>query len=59
MMSHIYVCICVFDLCVQDKTASGFQRIYHVTDPFIKRLGLEAELQVTVCVCACRWTDEL
>lgn len=32
---------------LQDKRASGFQRFYHVTDPFIKRLGLEAELQVT------------
>lgn len=31
---------------LKDKRASGFQRSYHVTDPFIKRLGLEAELQV-------------
>uniref|UniRef100_A0A8D0CW00 WD and tetratricopeptide repeats 1 n=1 Tax=Sander lucioperca TaxID=283035 RepID=A0A8D0CW00_SANLU len=30
---------------IRDKRASGFQRVYHVTDPFIKRLGLEAELQ--------------
>lgn len=36
------------DLCLQDKRAAGFQRSYHVTDPFIKRLGLEAELQVGV-----------
>uniref|UniRef100_A0A8C2XKH2 WD and tetratricopeptide repeats 1 n=1 Tax=Cyclopterus lumpus TaxID=8103 RepID=A0A8C2XKH2_CYCLU len=33
---------------IRDKRASGFQRSYHVTDPFIKRLGLEAELQVCV-----------
>ncbi|TNN76295.1 WD and tetratricopeptide repeats protein 1 [Liparis tanakae] len=30
---------------IRDKRAAGFQRSYHVTDPFIKRLGLEAELQ--------------
>lgn len=30
---------------------SGFQRFYHVTDPFIKRLGLEAELQVSPRKC--------
>lgn len=36
---------------LQDKKASGFQRFYHVTDPFIKRLGLEAELQVSDSVC--------
>ena len=43
------------DSCLQDKRASGFQRVYHVTDPFIKRLGLEAELQVSdsKCVCVC------
>uniref|UniRef100_A0A3Q1EA78 WD and tetratricopeptide repeats 1 n=1 Tax=Acanthochromis polyacanthus TaxID=80966 RepID=A0A3Q1EA78_9TELE len=34
---------------IRDKRASGFQRFYHVTDPFIKRLGLEAELQVIKC----------
>lgn len=51
-------------MCVQDKRASGFQRFYHVTDPFIKRLGLEAELQVSdsKCVGACRgkelWKDK-
>lgn len=39
-----------FDLCPQDKRVSGFQRFYHVTEPFIKRLGLEAELQVSDCV---------
>uniref|UniRef100_A0A3P8PPG8 WD and tetratricopeptide repeats 1 n=1 Tax=Astatotilapia calliptera TaxID=8154 RepID=A0A3P8PPG8_ASTCA len=31
---------------IRDKRAASFQRFYHVTDPFIKRLGLEAELQV-------------
>ncbi|CAB1333595.1 unnamed protein product [Coregonus sp. 'balchen'] len=30
---------------IRDKRALGFQRQYHVTDPFINRLGLEAELQ--------------
>uniref|UniRef100_A0A8C5GA78 WD and tetratricopeptide repeats protein 1 n=1 Tax=Gouania willdenowi TaxID=441366 RepID=A0A8C5GA78_GOUWI len=29
---------------IVDKKAAGFQRSYHVTDPFIKRLGLEADL---------------
>ena len=43
----------------QDKRTLGFQRNYHVTDPFIKRLGLESELQVPsptvlrVCACVC------
>ena len=47
------------DSCHQDKRALGFQRNYHVTDPFIKRLGLESELQVPspsvllACGCLC------
>lgn len=32
---------------VQERGALGFERHYHVTDPFIRRLGLEAELQVS------------
>uniref|UniRef100_A0AAQ6A9L2 WD and tetratricopeptide repeats 1 n=1 Tax=Amphiprion ocellaris TaxID=80972 RepID=A0AAQ6A9L2_AMPOC len=41
-----------------DKRASGFQRFYHVTDPFIKRLGLEAELQGhTGCVNCLEWNE--
>jgi len=39
-------CVLMEMLILQDKRASGFQRFHHVTDPFIKRLGLEAELQV-------------
>lgn len=39
------VCVCV---CVQENRTLSFQRYYHVTDPFIKRLGLEAELQVSI-----------
>uniref|UniRef100_A0A671KIN5 WD and tetratricopeptide repeats 1 n=1 Tax=Sinocyclocheilus anshuiensis TaxID=1608454 RepID=A0A671KIN5_9TELE len=30
---------------IRENRALDFQRTYHVTDPFIKRLGLEAELQ--------------
>ena len=48
----------MFGFCLQDKRALGFQRVYHVTDPFIKRLGLEAELQVTSLYkhkCVCLW----
>lgn len=33
--------------CLQERGALGFERHYHVTDPFIRRLGLEAELQVS------------
>ncbi|KAF3839966.1 hypothetical protein F7725_018683 [Dissostichus mawsoni] len=46
------------DACVQDKRAPAFQRSYHVTDPFIKRLGLEAELQGhTGCVNCLEWNE--
>uniref|UniRef100_A0A8C1VAZ0 WD and tetratricopeptide repeats 1 n=1 Tax=Cyprinus carpio TaxID=7962 RepID=A0A8C1VAZ0_CYPCA len=34
----------------RENRALDFQRHYHVTDPFIKRLGLEAELQVSVLI---------
>lgn len=46
------VSVCV---CVQENRALSLQRHHHVTDPFIKRLGLEAELQVSIitCVCVC------
>uniref|UniRef100_A0A667ZC11 WD and tetratricopeptide repeats 1 n=1 Tax=Myripristis murdjan TaxID=586833 RepID=A0A667ZC11_9TELE len=43
---------------IKDKRALGFQRFYHVTDPFIKRLGLEAELQGhTGCVNCLEWNE--
>ncbi|XP_028837533.1 WD and tetratricopeptide repeats protein 1 isoform X3 [Denticeps clupeoides] len=43
---------------IRDKRALGFQRHYHVTDPFIKRLGLEAELQGhSGCVNCLEWND--
>ncbi|XP_061676434.1 WD and tetratricopeptide repeats protein 1 [Syngnathoides biaculeatus] len=43
---------------IQDKTVSGFQRFYHVTEPFIKKLGLEAELQGhTGCVNCLEWNE--
>jgi hypothetical protein len=35
----------------QERGALSFERRYHVTDPFIRRLGLEAELQVRDQVC--------
>uniref|UniRef100_A0AAZ3PHM4 WD and tetratricopeptide repeats protein 1 n=1 Tax=Oncorhynchus tshawytscha TaxID=74940 RepID=A0AAZ3PHM4_ONCTS len=42
-----------------DKRALGFQRQYHVTDPFISRLGLEAELQGhTGCVNCLEWNEQ-
>ncbi|XP_024123969.1 WD and tetratricopeptide repeats protein 1 isoform X1 [Oryzias melastigma] len=44
---------------ISDKRASGFQRFHHVTDPFIKRLGLEAELQGhTGCVNCLEWNEK-
>lgn len=45
------MCCCVSVvpvLSLQERGALGFERHYHVTDPFIRRLGLEAELQVSV-----------
>ncbi|XP_061772113.1 WD and tetratricopeptide repeats protein 1 [Nerophis ophidion] len=43
---------------IRDKRATGFQRFYHVTDPLIKRLGLEAELQGhTGCVNCLEWNE--
>ncbi|KAJ8780990.1 hypothetical protein J1605_001033 [Eschrichtius robustus] len=30
---------------IKERGALSFERRYHVTDPFIRRLGLEAELQ--------------
>ncbi|KAG7270907.1 hypothetical protein CRUP_000266 [Coryphaenoides rupestris] len=44
---------------IRDKRALGFQRLNHVTDPFIKRLGLEAELQGhTGCVNCLEWNEK-
>ncbi|XP_059909163.1 WD and tetratricopeptide repeats protein 1 [Gadus macrocephalus] len=44
---------------IRDKRALGFQRNYHVTDPFIKRLGLESELQGhTGCVNCLEWNEK-
>uniref|UniRef100_A0A8C8IWY2 WD and tetratricopeptide repeats 1 n=1 Tax=Oncorhynchus tshawytscha TaxID=74940 RepID=A0A8C8IWY2_ONCTS len=43
----------------QIRRALGFQRQYHVTDPFISRLGLEAELQGhTGCVNCLEWNEQ-
>ncbi|KAM9806359.1 WD and tetratricopeptide repeats protein 1 isoform X1 [Syngnathus typhle] len=43
---------------IQEKRTAGFQRSFHVTDPFIKRLGLEAELQGhTGCVNCLEWNE--
>uniref|UniRef100_A0A8C0XZT6 WD and tetratricopeptide repeats 1 n=1 Tax=Cyprinus carpio carpio TaxID=630221 RepID=A0A8C0XZT6_CYPCA len=43
---------------IQENRALDFQRHYHVTDPFIKRLGLEAELQGhTGCVNCLEWNE--
>ncbi|XP_018590071.1 WD and tetratricopeptide repeats protein 1 [Scleropages formosus] len=43
---------------IREKRALGFQRTYHVTDPFIKRLGLEAELQGhSGCVNCLEWNE--
>uniref|UniRef100_A0A8D2AMC0 WD and tetratricopeptide repeats 1 n=1 Tax=Sciurus vulgaris TaxID=55149 RepID=A0A8D2AMC0_SCIVU len=36
-----------------ERGALSFERRYHVTDPFIRRLGLEAELQVKTPHSAC------
>ncbi|KAI4891514.1 hypothetical protein NFI96_004368 [Prochilodus magdalenae] len=43
---------------IRENRALGFQRHYHVTDPFIKRLGLEAELQGhSGCVNCLEWNE--
>ncbi|CAL1611512.1 unnamed protein product [Knipowitschia caucasica] len=43
---------------IRDKGATRFQRLHHVTDPFIKRLGLETELQGhTGCVNCLEWNE--
>ncbi|KAJ7421186.1 WD and tetratricopeptide repeat protein 1 isoform X2 [Pitangus sulphuratus] len=44
---------------VQERGALGFERHYHVTDPFIRRLGLEAELQGhSGCVNCLEWNEK-
>ncbi|XP_043972401.1 WD and tetratricopeptide repeats protein 1 [Gambusia affinis] len=44
---------------IRDRRAPGFQRSFHVTDPFIKRLGLETELQGhTGCVNCLEWNEQ-
>ncbi|KAJ8340797.1 hypothetical protein SKAU_G00330880 [Synaphobranchus kaupii] len=44
---------------IRDKGALSFQRHYHVTDSFIKRLGLEAELQGhSGCVNCLEWNEK-
>ncbi|CAG00028.1 unnamed protein product [Tetraodon nigroviridis] len=44
---------------IRDKKAPGFQKVYHVTEPFIRRLGLEAELQGhTGCVNCLEWNEQ-
>lgn len=46
--SVLFAVVSVTFLCfMQERGALGFERHYHVTDPFIRRLGLEAELQVS------------
>ncbi|XP_066500011.1 WD and tetratricopeptide repeats protein 1 isoform X1 [Hoplias malabaricus] len=43
---------------IRENRALSFQRNYHVTDPFIKRLGLEAELQGhSGCVNCLEWNE--
>uniref|UniRef100_A0A8C1TN76 WD and tetratricopeptide repeats 1 n=1 Tax=Cyprinus carpio TaxID=7962 RepID=A0A8C1TN76_CYPCA len=43
---------------IDENRALDFQRHYHVTDPFIKRLGLEAELQGhSGCVNCLEWNE--
>ncbi|NXP34239.1 WDTC1 protein, partial [Leiothrix lutea] len=44
---------------LQERGALGFERHYHVTDPFIRRLGLEAELQGhSGCVNCLEWNEK-
>lgn len=44
---------------IRENRALDFQRHYHVTDPFIKRLGLEAELQGhSGCVNCLEWNEK-
>ncbi|KAL7980453.1 hypothetical protein Chor_001607 [Crotalus horridus] len=44
---------------LKEKGALSFERHYHVTDPFIQRLGLEAELQGHAgCVNCLEWNEK-
>lgn len=44
---------------IKERGALGFERHYHVTDPFIRRLGLEAELQGhSGCVNCLEWNEK-
>ncbi|MCJ8750412.1 hypothetical protein PDJAM_G00264530, partial [Pangasius djambal] len=44
---------------IRENRALSFQRHYHVTDPLIKRLGLEAELQGhSGCVNCLEWNEK-
>ncbi|XP_060756511.1 WD and tetratricopeptide repeats protein 1 [Neoarius graeffei] len=44
---------------IRENRTLSFQRYYHVTDPFIKRLGLEAELQGhSGCVNCLEWNEK-
>ncbi|XP_075440757.1 WD and tetratricopeptide repeats protein 1-like [Ascaphus truei] len=44
---------------IRERGARSFQRRYHVTDPFIRRLGLEAELQGhSGCVNCLEWNEK-
>ncbi|XP_077455753.1 WD and tetratricopeptide repeats protein 1 [Stigmatopora argus] len=57
-MSNVNITRDIVHRQIQDKRTSGFQRFYHVTDPLIKRLGLEAELKGhTGCVNCLEWNQ--
>ncbi|XP_022352259.1 WD and tetratricopeptide repeats protein 1 isoform X3 [Enhydra lutris kenyoni] len=44
---------------IKERGALSFERHYHVTDPFIRRLGLEAELQGhSGCVNCLEWNEK-
>uniref|UniRef100_A0A667GQ59 WD and tetratricopeptide repeats protein 1 n=1 Tax=Lynx canadensis TaxID=61383 RepID=A0A667GQ59_LYNCA len=44
---------------IKERGALSFERRYHVTDPFIRRLGLEAELQGhSGCVNCLEWNEK-
>ncbi|KAM3935853.1 WD and tetratricopeptide repeats protein 1 isoform 1-T1 [Leptodactylus fuscus] len=44
---------------IRERQARSFQRLHHVTDPLIRRLGLEAELQGhSGCVNCLEWNEK-
>ncbi|XP_018100480.1 WD and tetratricopeptide repeats 1 L homeolog isoform X2 [Xenopus laevis] len=58
-MARVNIAQDIINRQIKDKRVLNFQRRHHVTDPFIRRLGLEAELQGhTGCVNCLEWNEK-